>query len=93
MVCVCRSCDAGSGSIFEALRAGKPLVVVINEALMDNHQQELAHALEKQQHLFCATPETLQAILSEMDVSTLKPYPEHEAYKYAEHLDKFLGLL
>jgi len=68
-------------------------VVVINEALMDNHQQELAHALERQQHLLCATPETLHTVLSKMDVTTLKPYPKHEAYKYAEHLDKFLGFL
>ena len=30
---------AGSGSIFEALALKKPLVVVVNEALMDNHQQ------------------------------------------------------
>ncbi|KAJ7524286.1 hypothetical protein O6H91_18G085300 [Diphasiastrum complanatum] len=36
---------AGSGSIFEALRAGRPLVVVANDALMDNHQMELAEEL------------------------------------------------
>lgn len=29
---------AGSGSIFEALRLRKPLVVVPNPLLMDNHQ-------------------------------------------------------
>ena len=32
----------GSGSIFEALRLRRPLVVVPNPALMDNHQAELA---------------------------------------------------
>lgn len=36
---------AGAGSIFEALRARKPLLVVVNTALMDNHQTELAEAL------------------------------------------------
>ena len=30
---------AGAGSIFEALRAARPLLVVVNTALMDNHQQ------------------------------------------------------
>ena len=32
--------------------AGKKLVVVINDALMDNHQIELAGALEKRGHLY-----------------------------------------
>jgi len=33
---------AGSGSILDALRFQKRLVVVVNSALMDNHQKELA---------------------------------------------------
>lgn len=32
----------------EALSLEKPLVVVVNAALMDDHQQELAHAMEEQ---------------------------------------------
>jgi hypothetical protein len=32
---------SGSGSIFETLTAGKPLIVVPNPLLMDNHQAEL----------------------------------------------------
>ncbi|KAF9982971.1 N-acetylglucosaminyldiphosphodolichol N-acetylglucosaminyltransferase catalytic subunit alg13, partial [Modicella reniformis] len=32
---------AGSGSILEALRLNKKLIVVVNEDLMDNHQLEL----------------------------------------------------
>lgn len=35
----------GSGSIFETLTAGKPLIVVPNPLLMDNHQAELGDHL------------------------------------------------
>jgi len=36
----------------EVLGAGKPLVVVINEDLMANHQMELASKLFDEGHLF-----------------------------------------
>ena len=45
----------GSGSIIEALRLNKRLIVVINELLMDNHQQELALAMEREGYLRAAT--------------------------------------
>ena len=46
---------AGSGSILESLTLGKPLVVAINEQLMDNHQIELAHQLAQDNHLVYTT--------------------------------------
>ncbi|KAF8936659.1 N-acetylglucosaminyldiphosphodolichol N-acetylglucosaminyltransferase catalytic subunit alg13 [Dissophora ornata] len=44
---------AGSGSILEALRLKKKLIVVVNEDLMDNHQLELGSALHEQGYLVC----------------------------------------
>ncbi|KAF2449100.1 glycosyltransferase family 1 protein [Karstenula rhodostoma CBS 690.94] len=38
---------AGSGSVLEALRFQLPLVVVPNTALLDNHQEELAVAMDR----------------------------------------------
>ena len=43
---------AGAGTVMEALQYQKRMVVVINTALMDNHQTELAHAMAKRGHLF-----------------------------------------
>ena len=42
---------AGAGSILEALELGKRLVVCVNDALMDNHQSELAGAMARRGHL------------------------------------------
>lgn len=42
---------AGSGSILEALRYQIPLIVVPNTSLLDNHQEELAVAMERSNYL------------------------------------------
>lgn len=41
----------GSGSILDALRFQKRLIVVPNESLMNNHQKELSEELERQGYL------------------------------------------
>jgi beta-1,4-N-acetylglucosaminyltransferase len=45
----------GSGSILTALRAAKPLLVVANTSLMDNHQAQLAEALREKGYLMVST--------------------------------------
>ncbi|XP_002452045.2 UDP-N-acetylglucosamine transferase subunit ALG13 homolog [Sorghum bicolor] len=62
---------AGSGSVFETLRLGKPLIVVVNEDLMDNHQSELAEEFAERKHLFCARPQTLGEGNGPRDTSSL----------------------
>ncbi|KAJ3691422.1 hypothetical protein LUZ61_020586 [Rhynchospora tenuis] len=70
---------AGSESIFETLRLGKPLVVVLNEDLMDNHQAELAKELASKKHLFFARgPHLLAQTIESMDLELLVPYKPGE---------------
>lgn len=78
---------AGAGSCFEALEAGKPLVAVVNNTLMNNHQVELAEELAKNGYCFFCHPETLQETLSNMDLLQLKPYHPGQPRILAEYLD------
>lgn len=82
---------AGSGSIFETLRLRKPLIVVVNEDLMDNHQVELAEELAERKHLFCARPQTLHQTIVSMNLDSLLPYPPGDAKPVAKLMNRFLG--
>ncbi|NXU49165.1 ALG13 transferase, partial [Turnix velox] len=83
---------AGAGSCLETLEKGKPLVVVINEKLMDNHQLELAKRLHRDGHVLYCTCSNLVETLQAMDFSTLKPFPPGQPEKFALFLDKVVGL-
>lgn len=67
---------AGAGSIVEALRMGKRLLVVVNPLLMDNHQAELASTMERRGYLLAATCEGLAEAIRGADFDGLVPYPE-----------------
>ena len=82
---------AGSGSIFETLRLGKPLIVVVNEDLMDNHQCELAEELAERNHLYCTRPHTLHKTITDMTLESLLPYPAGDAKPVIHLINRFLG--
>ncbi|XP_065585875.1 putative bifunctional UDP-N-acetylglucosamine transferase and deubiquitinase ALG13 [Cyrtonyx montezumae] len=82
---------AGAGSCLETLEEGKPLLVVINEKLMDNHQLELARQLHKDGHVLYCNCSTLVETLQSMDLSALKPFPPGQPEKFALFLDKVVG--
>ena len=49
-----RSCP-GSGTILDVLRRGTPLIIVPNPTLLDNHQEDMAHAMEELGHARVST--------------------------------------
>jgi beta-1,4-N-acetylglucosaminyltransferase len=83
---------AGSGSIFEALRLGRPLVAVANPALMDNHQEELAQKLQGMGHLVAASPESLLATLRTLRTDAMEPYSKGDPAGIAQAIDRLMGL-
>lgn len=82
---------AGSGSIFETLKLAKPLIVVVNEDLMDNHQSELAEELAERKHLFCSHPQTLYQVIESLDLDSIVPYQSGDATPVAKLINRHLG--
>lgn len=65
---------AGAGTVMEALRLQKRLVVVINTLLMDNHQTELASAMAQRGHLFVVEhPHEMNQIQTWSDLERFVP--------------------
>jgi len=67
---------AGAGTIMDCLLSACRLVVVPNEALMNNHQIQLGMALQDQQLLFCFTASKLLEGLQKADFASLRRFPD-----------------
>ncbi|KAF9069852.1 glycosyl transferase [Rhodocollybia butyracea] len=84
---------AGSGTILDVLRLEKPLIVVPNPTLLDNHQEELAFELQKLGHLESSTVSRLTQTIQEFDPSGLVKFPSFDGSKFANLLDEEMGFL
>ncbi|XP_012257956.2 UDP-N-acetylglucosamine transferase subunit ALG13 homolog [Athalia rosae] len=82
---------AGAGSCLEALEARKPLVVVTNELLMDNHQLELAEQLFHDGYLYYCNCSTLSNLIEDMDLTKLKLFTGDRSHKIVEFIDRVMG--
>ncbi|ODN88424.1 hypothetical protein L198_06695 [Cryptococcus wingfieldii CBS 7118] len=88
---------AGSGSILTTLRSRppKPLMIVPNTGLMDNHQVELAEALGRDG--FCAVAavselqEQIPLFLQKTDA--LKTFPERDTHAFSNVVDEVMGFV
>jgi beta-1,4-N-acetylglucosaminyltransferase len=82
---------AGAGSCIEVLRAKKPLIVVINETLMDNHQLELAEKLQAENYLVYTTVEGLAQQLSVIGEHEFRDYEPGHVKEFVQRLDQLMG--
>lgn len=86
---------AGAGTVMEALKWQKRLVVVINTDLMDNHQTELAHAMAKRGHLSVVeAPSDLKDVDTWNDFDAFVPIPQQggDDMDFCRLLDQNMGV-
>lgn len=82
---------AGAGTIRDTLSLQKVLIVVPNEALMNNHQIQLAKALSESRYLFYLSISNLniqnvKQLLSSSQTKPLKTFPSVESLKFSNFL-------
>jgi beta-1,4-N-acetylglucosaminyltransferase len=83
---------AGAGTVMEALKFQKKLVVVVNTDLMNNHQTELASAMHSRKLLWMVTsPEALPNAFAEFQDFVPLPHQEGDEFAFPLLLDSFLG--
>lgn len=81
----------GAGTVLETLSLGKPLITVVNEKLMNNHQMELAQQMHKDGHSLYCTCSTLQETLAKMDVESLHQFIPGDPTKFGDFMDRLVG--
>lgn len=64
----------GAGTILDTLHRKLPLLVVVNEKLMGNHQHEIADAMAEGHYLLKSTPSTLIESFRDLQQESLNVY-------------------
>ncbi|KAI6045659.1 glycosyl transferase [Pisolithus marmoratus] len=82
---------AGSGTILDVLRQGKPMIVAPNPTLLDDHQGELSSKLDALGYLTATTVNNLAATISTFDPSSLIPFPPFDGSRFRRLIDQEMG--
>ena len=78
---------AGAGSSIEALSFNKPLLTVVNDNLMDQHQTELAEELYLNNYSMACKPETLRQTLLDFNEDSLQKFIPGNPEKFMQYMD------
>lgn len=82
---------AGAGTCLDILTNRKPGILVINDQLMNNHQQELALHMKKEGYLECCTAVELKNCLEHLNVDGRKLYePGRNMNVFVEFMDDLM---
>ncbi|KAH8730732.1 glycosyltransferase family 28 C-terminal domain-containing protein [Phaeosphaeriaceae sp. PMI808] len=92
---------AGSGTILSALRYQVPLIVVPNTSLLDNHQEELAVAMERSNYLIRGHVQDLTPAINKTEDfrASMSQYPpitsgkHRETKSFAAIMDETMGFM
>lgn len=80
---------AGAGTCMDVLERSKPLITVVNDDLMHNHQTELAEKLNEEGYCICCTCNTLVDAIAgtdSQDFKTFKYTYDDVCARYIENL-------
>ena len=82
----------GSGTILEVLRSPNTpkLLVLVNDKLMDNHQIELAGALDRDGYALSGHPSDLLEMLSKINSRTFRQFPASDSSPFRALLDELV---
>ncbi|GIX93806.1 UDP-N-acetylglucosamine transferase subunit ALG13 homolog [Caerostris darwini] len=82
---------AGAGTILESLIENKPLIAVLNENLMDNHQTELAQQMAIDGYLaYCSCSNLLETLKQCLHSKVFVPFIS-EPNMFPAFLEEFMG--